>query len=224
MTLLAVVLWGVVVGLDGASVIQSMISRPIFAATVTGAILGHPLEGLALGVVLEIFALLVLPIGAARYPESGIGSVAGVWSLLSVDSTALTAAPLLLATAFALGWERVAGGSVILLRRINERLIADAQGRGPVGPGRLQRLHIGAIGVDGARAGIVTLTGALLGGWLVGGLSRFWGLGDEAPARALVIALAITLGATLSLFGADRRARLLLLAGVACGLVILALR
>lgn len=68
--------WGTLVGLDLASVAQVMIARPFVAGTVAGAILGDPLAGGTVGMVLELFALDVLPVGVTRYPDYGIGAVA----------------------------------------------------------------------------------------------------------------------------------------------------
>src|SRR4029077_4763895 len=56
---------------------QAMISRPIVAATLSGALLGHSESGLMLGAVLELIALETLPFGASRYPEWGSASVVG---------------------------------------------------------------------------------------------------------------------------------------------------
>ena len=71
-------LWGVLVGLDMTSVAQTMFSRPLVAGTVAGTIVGDPASGLMMGVLLEFFALEVLPVGASRYPDYGLGSVAAV--------------------------------------------------------------------------------------------------------------------------------------------------
>jgi mannose/fructose/N-acetylgalactosamine-specific phosphotransferase system component IIC len=70
--------WGVLVGLDMASVAQTMVSRPLVAGFVAGLIVGDPASGLMIGVVLEFFALEVLPVGAARYPDFGLGAVVAV--------------------------------------------------------------------------------------------------------------------------------------------------
>ncbi len=68
-----------VFGLDVVSFPQAMISRPLVAATVGGAMYGAPLAGLICGAALECLALESLPVGAARYPEWGSASVvAGV--------------------------------------------------------------------------------------------------------------------------------------------------
>ena len=75
-TLACLLLWGTVVGLDLVSVGQVMIARPLVAGTVAGAIAGDPVGGATVGAVLELFALDVLPVGAARYPDYGLGAVA----------------------------------------------------------------------------------------------------------------------------------------------------
>jgi mannose/fructose/N-acetylgalactosamine-specific phosphotransferase system component IIC len=80
MSPLAVVLiliWGTVVGLDLVSVPQGLLSRPLVAATVAGFICGNTTGGLVAGLVLELYALDVLPIGAARYPDFSVAAVAG---------------------------------------------------------------------------------------------------------------------------------------------------
>ena len=80
-----IALIGGMVGLDATSFPQAMISRPLVAASLTGMLLGHPVAGIALGAVLETFALVVLPVGAARYPETGTAAVsaAAAFSLLT---------------------------------------------------------------------------------------------------------------------------------------------
>src|SRR5262245_5848301 len=75
--LLPLVVLGALLGLDVVSFPQAMISRPIVAATLSGALLGQPGRGLAMGVALEFFALESLPFGASRYPEWGSAAVVG---------------------------------------------------------------------------------------------------------------------------------------------------
>lgn len=69
--------WGTLVGLDLVSAGQAMIARPLVAGTVAGAIAGDPLAGGMVGAALELFALSVLPVGGARFPDYGVGAVAG---------------------------------------------------------------------------------------------------------------------------------------------------
>jgi PTS system mannose-specific IIC component len=71
-------LWGMVVGLDMTSVAQTMVSRPLVAGFVAGLIAGDPAAGLLMGVLLECFAIDMLPVGAARYPDYGLGAVVAV--------------------------------------------------------------------------------------------------------------------------------------------------
>ena len=117
---LLLVLWGTLVALDLVSVPQAMLSRPLVAGAVAGWIAGDVEAGLRVGVVLELFALDVLPIGAVRYPDYGPATVA---------ATALAAgAPWELG----LGRERrrgsassrsLGGWSLQLVRRWNARAI-----------------------------------------------------------------------------------------------------
>lgn len=78
LTTVALLLWGMLVGLDLISVPQIMISRPLVAGVGAGFLTGDPLAGLAVGVVLELFALDVLPVGAVRYPDYGVATVVAV--------------------------------------------------------------------------------------------------------------------------------------------------
>ncbi len=224
MNWLLVALWGGAVGLDATSVFQVMISRPLVAATVTGLILGRPAEAVVIGIILEIFALVILPIGAARYPESGVGAVAAAFADAETAGPGLTPAILLLAVVYGLTWERVAGASVTALRRANERLVADAPGRGEFGPNRLERLHLGAIALDGGRAVGVVLAGAWLGRWLLAALGPYWWIDGNTTLRVLAVATATLLGATLSLFSGWSARRLALALGVLCGLILLLYR
>jgi mannose/fructose/N-acetylgalactosamine-specific phosphotransferase system component IIC len=72
----AVVLMGTLVGLDLASVPQAMFSRPLVAGLLGGVVVGHALPGLAVGALLELFAIDTLPVGAARTADWGPGAVA----------------------------------------------------------------------------------------------------------------------------------------------------
>ena len=84
--LLPLALLAGVFGLDVVSFPQAMISRPLVAATVGGAMYGSPLAGLVCGAALECLALESLPVGASRYPEWGSASVvAGVIAALGSD-------------------------------------------------------------------------------------------------------------------------------------------
>ncbi|MGQ0701736.1 MAG: PTS sugar transporter subunit IIC [Gemmatimonadales bacterium] len=81
MTEIAVVpllVWATLAGLDLASVLQGLLNRPLVAGGIAGAIIGDPATGLVVGGALELYALDVLPVGSARYPDYGAASVAAV--------------------------------------------------------------------------------------------------------------------------------------------------
>lgn len=56
-------------GLDRVALVQVMISRPLVAAPLTGLVLGNPLLGLEVGMLLELLWLGRLPVGAAIPPD-----------------------------------------------------------------------------------------------------------------------------------------------------------
>jgi mannose/fructose/N-acetylgalactosamine-specific phosphotransferase system component IIC len=108
-------LWGTVVGLDLVSVPQGLLSRPLVAATVAGLLLGDLASGLLAGMVLELYALDVLPIGASRYPDFSVAAVAGgVAAALVPDALAVGIAGLVGLPMAALG-----GWTLQKLRRRN---------------------------------------------------------------------------------------------------------
>lgn len=222
MNWIAAVLWGGIVGLDATSFPQVMLSRPLVAASITGLIFGRPAEGAVLGIVLELLSLVVLPIGAARYPESGTASVAATLAYISaIDPSHFGASPLLVATVFGLSWEFVTGASVNLLRRTNEWLIADATARAPLGALRLERLQLSAMALDLARAIFVVAAGGWLGSWILAATAPMLAGTAVSAAGILGVGGAIMLGASLQLFGGWSERRLVFLIGIVCGSILL---
>jgi PTS system mannose-specific IIC component len=112
-------LWGTVVGVDLVSFPQALLSRPLVAGAGAGLLLGVPELGLQVGLVLELFALDVLPVGAARYPDYGPGVVGAVLLASGRDMERVLG----LATLFALAFAVLGGWSLQLLRRANGRMI-----------------------------------------------------------------------------------------------------
>jgi PTS system mannose-specific IIC component len=115
--LLAVALLGSVIGLDVVSFPQAMLSRPVVASTLAGALVGNATQGLVIGAVLELFALETLPVGASRYPEGGSAAVIG-GALFAVHAPDRPGA-LALATLAALLAAWIGGYSMILVRKLN---------------------------------------------------------------------------------------------------------
>lgn len=218
-TWLIVAVLGGFVALDTTSFPQLMISRPLVAATLTGAMLGHAQAGLAAGFVLEAYSLLTLPVGAARYPEAGTAAVAAMGAYAAVVPAGLRPGPLALVLAFALAWEWVAGESVVLLRRTNGRLLLrDGRVRGR----QLEARHLAAMGLDFGRGAVVALSGALLAGGILALAAPLWGLGAAATMAALAVLTAAMVGTAVPLFGGIQARKYSLLAGLAAGLALAA--
>ncbi len=195
-TLLGLLVWGTLVGLDLVSVAQSMIARPFVAGFVAGALLGDPAAGLRIGVLLELFALDVLPAGAARYPDYGPATVAAAvivadapWELsLGLGATVA----LLLAV--------LGGWSLQWLRRANARAIQRHAAALAAGEsGTIRRLQYGGVARDALRSALLTAVG----------LAAAVGARSLALDRRTAVALTlVVLGAGLAaaLGGALRRA------------------
>ena len=75
--LAALAVLGAILFLDQWPAFQTMASRPIVTGVLVGTILGRPAEGALWGAVFEAIFLGVLPVGAARYPDVALATVAG---------------------------------------------------------------------------------------------------------------------------------------------------
>jgi mannose/fructose/N-acetylgalactosamine-specific phosphotransferase system component IIC len=148
-----IVLLGALVGLDGISWSQLMISRPIVAGTLGGLLFGDPGAGFLSGALLEIVSARHPPYGAARYPETGpAGLIAGA-AYASVGSAGLL--PLITVTlaGWAIGW--TGSHSIQLQRALNGHLVGDPTAFG--GDARmLTRRHRLAMRLDAVRAAFIT--------------------------------------------------------------------
>ncbi len=199
---------------------QAMICRPLVAGTVAGWIAGDVEAGLRVGVLFELFALDVLPIGAVRYPDYGPATVAAAvlavgepWELSLGVSGALG-----LVLAVLGGW------SLQLVRRTNARAIqhqaaALAAGEGPA----IRRLQYGGLARDAARGAALTTIG-LLASWALATTLRL----DRATALGLTLvcvgsALSAAVNGAIRSAGRDARLRWLL-GGAVVGLILAALR
>lgn len=223
MTWIPVGLLGGFVGLDSTSFPQIMISRPLVSGALTGLLFGRPVEGVLLGAILEVFDLATLPIGAARYPESGTATVAATVAFFETSAVAETSAALLLAVVFGLAWERVAGASVVLHRRLTERILFS--GRGPAaGAGSVERRHLATMAVDFVRGALLSLIGAAAGSALLRALAPLWGVHPRVTGGTLLLAACAVLAAAVAVFGGWREARRFFLLGAICGSLLLLIR
>ena len=216
-TVLLLGLLGGVLALDGTSVGQFMLSRPLIAAGLAGIATGSLQAGIVIGVLLEALQLAVLPVGAARYPEAAPAAVAAAAAYAGAAVDAPVA--LMAAVVFSMAWGRVGGATVEWLRRTNVGIAVPAEG--PLSPGEVERRHLRAVGLDFARGAAVTIVGLLVLGTLLETLG--WIPFQEHWTRpALALSAAGALASSLRLFG--RRRLPLFLAGAAAGLGVLWLR
>jgi PTS system mannose-specific IIC component len=211
-----VLLWGVVVAMDLASVPQGLLSRPLVAATVAGALVGAVELGLLVGAVLELYALDVMPVGASRYPDLGAAAVPA--------TIAATQAPLGVEVGVAglIGLPlAVAGGwGLHVIRRRSAVAIGHRRARVAAGDARaIWELQRGGLLRDAARGLLVTLAG--LGAMVairpvpLGDSEHGWVLSAAVVAGGLAAAAA----GALRRGGAGARRRWLGV-GLATGLIV----
>ena len=219
-TIVLLVLWGTVVALDLVSVPQAMLSRPLVAGTVAGWLVGDVEAGLRVGVVLELFALDVLPIGAVRYPDYGPATVAAV----ALAAGAPWELGLGLSVGLGLVLAALGGWSLQTVRRwnalsIQRRAAALAAGES----GAIRRLQYAGLIRDAGRGALLTVLG-LVGAWA---LAR-WAAPDRETAVGLTLVAiggglsAVAGGAGRSAGHRDQLRRLL--AGAVIGTPLLVLR
>ena len=213
---LPLLLWGTLVGLDLVSVPQAMISRPLVAGTVAGALAGDTEAGLRIGILFELFALDVLPVGAVRYPDYGpatVGAVAlGVgtpWEL-----------GLGISTAFGLILAMLGGWSLQVVRRWNARAIQSRAAALAAGESSAIRwLQYGGILRDALRGFTLTLAGLVLASTFSDSIRL-----DRPTAVAFtLVAIGSALAAAVNgaFRGSGRGTRLKwLVAGVGVGIVL----
>ena len=132
-------------GLDRVALVQVMISRPLVAAPLTGLVLGNPLLGLEVGMLLELLWLGRLPVGAAIPPDDtqvavgatvlafSMGQMLGLGGMPMVILAVLVAIPL---GKFGQIFDRLA-------RNVNDRLaVAGLKALGSGNTNGLERRHL----------------------------------------------------------------------------------
>lgn len=181
-------LWGTLVGLDLVSVPQGMISRPLVAGTVAGWLVGDVHAGLRIGVLFELFALDVLPVGAVRYPDYGPATVAAV----ALGAGQLWQLGLGMSAALGLVLALLGGWSLQLVRRMNARAIQRRSAALAAGASRaIRRLQYGGLLRDAARGLGLTLLGVLL----AGAIKEHVHLDDQTKLALTLVAIGSALSA-----------------------------
>lgn len=152
--------WGTIVAVDLVSMPQALLARPLVAATVAGALAGDVRAGLAVGMLVELFALDVLPVGASRYPDYGPGTVGAVLVVAHQDARVLwMGAAVGLALVVALS-------GAASMQWLRHRIARDVQAHaGQLAAGdsaAIRMLHLTSIGRDAVRGLALTVVALLL--------------------------------------------------------------
>ncbi len=221
MEMLPIALLGGVLGLDVVCFPQMMISRPLVAATLAGALVGDATAGVLVGATLELVALATLPFGASRYPEWGSAAVVGgaiAAALATQRGGALTIGVL---AGLATAW--VGGLTMVKLREFNawlarrKRPAIDAGSRGAV-----IGLQLAGLTGDLARAMLLTAVAyALLFPVAVASLG-VWTF-TEHVSRDVTVGAAVAVAATAAwtIFHSARGARWCFAGGLLIGSLLL---
>ena len=223
-SLIPLALLGGVLGLDVVSFPQAMVSRPLVAATLAGALIGQAAGGLLLGAALELIALETLPFGASRYPEWGSASVVG--GAIFASHPSHPAGAMTLATLAALATTWVGGWTMVKLRELNavwagqRRDALEAGARGSVVSLQLQGMT-----ADFLRGATLTALSYALLAPLAAACIALWSV-DARISRCVIVGLAASVagGAAWKLFHSTLGARWFFVGGLALGLFLLFMR
>jgi PTS system mannose-specific IIC component len=221
---LPIAMLGGVLGLDVVSFPQAMISRPLVAATLAGALIGDARSGLLIGAALELIALETLPFGASRYPEWGSAAVVGGAIYASYPATSAGAMSLGVVSALATTW--VGGWTMVKLRQWNASWAARKRDALEAGArGAVVSLQLWGMTADLARGMLLTAIAYTLLAPLAAWCIAHWSI-DARLSRAIVVAAAASVagGAAWKLFHATAGARWFFVGGLAVGLFFLFVR
>src|SRR5512139_1785548 len=159
----------VVLGLDRVAFLQCMVSRPLVAAPLTGWVLGAPLAGLEVGMLLELLWLGRLPVGTVVPPDDTQVAIAATALVLTLDRLlglhGMPAVILCVLVAIPLG--KVGQYADTRARQANDRLARQALAAAAAGDARrIEWLHLCGSG-HFAFASLVTCSAIVLTGTLL---------------------------------------------------------
>jgi mannose/fructose/N-acetylgalactosamine-specific phosphotransferase system component IIC len=210
MDLLYLILLGGFLALDGTSLGQFMVSRPLVAGVLTGWIVGDPVTGLLIGGILEVYFISIFPVGGAEFPEGGPPTLVAVATGVSVSGPGGIAFGALLG--FLLS--RLGSYSIRSLRKLNGRIVPDPSRR-EVTASRILWAHLAAVAMDFGRGCLISGVGLLIGLGLADSVSGRWPLGMSGTMVLLAVGASIPAGALVGTLGGWRRRGALFGAGLA---------
>jgi PTS system mannose-specific IIC component len=219
--ILPIAILGGILGLDVVSFPQAMISRPLVAATLSGALVGEAFSGMLIGAALELIALETLPFGAAKYPEWGSAATVGGALFAAHPGHPAGAMTMAVIASIATGW--IGAGTMYHMRRLNafqahrHRSGLDAGARGTV-----IGLQLSGLTLDLARGMLLTGVAYIAFRPLMTMIITVWDM-DGMLSRSLVVGVAasVAMGAAWKLFHSVPWARWTFIAGLAVGIAVL---
>jgi PTS system mannose-specific IIC component len=222
--LLPIALLGGLLGLDVVSFPQAQISRPLVAATLAGALIGHSLSGLLVGAALELVALDTLPFGASRYPEWGSAAVVGGAIFATHPTHPTGAMEMSIIASLATAW--IGGWTMVKLRERNAAWAAERREALDAGArGAVVDLQLLCMTADLLRGGLLAALSYALFAPLTTAMLRVWST-DARLSRAVVVTVAasVAAGAAWKIFHSVTGARWFFLGGLGVGLAVMAMR
>jgi mannose/fructose/N-acetylgalactosamine-specific phosphotransferase system component IIC len=207
--LLILTLLGGLLALDGTSVGQFMVSRPLVAGALTGWVMGDPFTGLLIGGILEVYLISVFPVGGGDFPDGGPPTLVAVATGVAVSGPAGVAFGTLLG--FLLS--RLGAYSTRFLRKVNGRLAPDPS-RGEVTVSRIVWAHLAGLALSFLRGAIISVMGLVIGLGLADLPGEIWPLRMPGTLILLAIGATVPAGALVGSLGGWRRRGILFGAGL----------
>ena len=221
--ILAAFFFGGLVGLDTTAAWQTLLSHPLAACSLIGAVFGEPQLGLFFGIIFELVWLYDLPIGGARFPEGSLGSFVGFMVALSILNDPMVSEPwlILFSCVYTILVAYIFGISVVRLRKFNLRLIQKANQFAESGDvPRVEQTHRLGLVIAYVYFGALSLGFFLIGHLIVRSVIKL--LPATPPfsvSQIQVIFLGVGLTVMFQLFFQRRSLRYLLM-GIGCGILL----
>lgn len=217
---LPLTLLGALLGADVVSFPQAMLSRPIVAATLGGALAGNAAAGLLTGAVLEMLAMETLPVGASRYPEWGTAALAG--GAIAASTHVMRPGAIIVGVFIGIATSWAGGWSMYALRRLNGVWAERALPAMETGSRRaVMTLQLRGLTADLIRGAVITAVALLVWSPISDYVLAHWTVGRAASHSVLAaVAAAVAGGAVWRQSHGAAGSRWYLLAGAVLGVAL----
>jgi len=150
--------------LDLTEAFQGMWSQPLVSGPLIGWILGSWQDGLLIGILLQLLWLWYIPLGAAVFPDAGVGGVVGAVLFLHLQSAMLFDfhKVTLLILLFSLMVSYFSGWLTLKNRFWNARLVQRVEDSLNRGKDRLKFYFFTALLISFVRGALASVAGFLL--------------------------------------------------------------